>query len=225
MSFVQIVSFRTDHADELGALDQEWFATTRGRNTVLDQRMFVDRHDPRHHVVLVEFADDAAAKVNSELPETGAFAARLTELADGPVDYLDLEPTAEADVRHSLAAGLRHAMRVSFADPAVFAADCGFTGYWPHEVVRTSGLDALGEGLRAEAPGRDIERWDVVTTEHGFAVEYAYRTHGETSYLSVGLVLATVDDGLVSQLTVTCGGSWDADAEARILGATAGASA
>ena len=149
----------------------------------------------------------------------------MAELANGPVEYLDLEPFSEADLRRSLAAGLRHALQVSAADGAVFAEDCVLTGLWPHEVTRMHGREELAAGLLAEAPGRDVERWDVVTTENGFAVDYAYRTHGETSYLSVGLILAVVEDGLVSRATVTCGGSWDSDAEARILGAAAGASA
>ena len=225
MTFVQIISFRTDQGDQLGALDQEWFATTRGRNTVLDQRLFLDRNDPRHHLVLVEFADHASAMANSELPETGEFAGRLTELADGPVEYLDLEPFSDEDVGAAsrpvcaraarLGRGRRRLRRGLRADRAL--APRGHAHAWPRR------RSAPGSSPRPRAVTSSAGTSS--TTENGFAVDYAYRTHGETSYLSVGLVLAIVGGRAGLPATVTCGGSWDADAEARILGDAAGASA
>ena len=55
-------------------------------------------------------------------------------------------------------------------------------------------------------------------TDTGFVAEYRYRTDGPDSLLSQGVMLATVERGRISRILVTCGGSWDAAAEARILG-------
>jgi quinol monooxygenase YgiN len=222
MSFLQIVSYRTDHADRIAQLDLEWRAATHGRNHLLADHVYVDRQDPRHHVVLNEFADADSAAANSAMPETSAFAEEAATLVDGDIDYTDLELVLEGDVRHALAAAARREWEVSEATRSVFSDDVDGVGLWPHEVVHMRGRDVLAAGLAAEAPGRTFEQWDVTVTETGFAAEYRYRTHGATSLLSVGVVLATVTAGRISRIVITCGGSWTADDEARIFAQTAG---
>lgn len=222
MAFVQIISFRTDQYDELAALEQEWFDATEGKRTLLRQQSLVDRTDPRHHVLVAEFASHESAMENSNLPETDAIATRIAALTDG-AEFGDYDLVSEHDARRGLAAALRETMASSTLLPGTFRDDVAFEGLWPHAVVRGAGTVFLEGALREEAPARTIERWDVITTEAGFVVEYAYRTSGEVSHLSMGVTVATVEGGRISRMVTTCGGSWDAVAEAQILGTAANA--
>ena len=218
MSFVQIVSFRSDHVDRIAQLDLEWRAATQGRNHLLADHVYVDRHDPRHHVVVNEFADAASAAANSAMPETSAYAAQAASLVDGAIEYTDLDLVLEGDVRHALAAAVRRELETSEASSSVYADDVACVCHFPDTYLELDGRDTMAAGLQSEAPGRTFDQWDVTVTENGFVAEYRYRTHGETSLLSVGLVLATITAGRVSRLVTTCSGSWTSDDEERILG-------
>ncbi len=218
MTFVQIISFRTDRADRIAELDLEWRAATHGRNHLLEERLYIDRNDPRHHVAVAEFADAASADANASMPETTSFATEIAGLVEGEVEYTDLELVLEGDVRHALAASARRELEASEATGSVFADDVACVAHFPGALVEMSGRDEMAAGLQAEAPGRTFEQWDVTITETGFVAEYRYRTRGDTSLLSVGLVLATITQGRISRVVTTCSGSWTADDEARILG-------
>ena len=222
MGFIQIISFRTDRHEEFHAIEQEWLTATEGKRTTLRELTLVDRADPRHRVQVEEFASYESAMENSNLPETQAAAERFAALTDGGVEFTDLDVESEYDVRRTLADGLREAHVTSTAPPTVFAEDATFEGQFPHQVVRVDGRPAIQALLQGDAPSRTIERWDVDTTSNGFVVEYAYRTTGEPSYLSIGVIVGAVERGRISRLLVTCGGSWDAAAEASILGTGAG---
>jgi hypothetical protein len=218
MGFIQIISFRTDRHEEFHAVEQEWLAATEGKRTTLRELTLVDRADPRHRVQVEEFASYESAMENSNLPETQAAAERFTALTDNGVEFTDLDVESEYDVRRNLADGLRDALATSSAPGTVFAEDVAFEGQFPHQVRRDSGRAGLQTMLQEDAPARTIERWDVDTTSSGFVVEYTYRTTGEPSYLSIGVIVGTVERGRISRLLVTCAGSWDAAAEASILG-------
>ncbi len=222
MSFVQIVSFRSDHVDRLAQLDLEWRAATNGRNHLLADHVYVDRHDPRHHVVVNEFADAEAAAANSSMPETTAYAAEAAALVDGAIEYTDLDLVLEGDVRHALAAAVRREFETSEVSASVYADDVVCVCHFPGTYLELEGRDTMVAGLQSEAPGRTFDQWDVTVTETGFVAEYRYRTHGETSFLSVGLVLATITAGRVSRIVTTCSGSWTAEDEARIFAQSAG---
>jgi hypothetical protein len=217
MTFVQIVSFSTDHFDQFQPLEDRWKAATEGRRTLLRDQVYVDRGNPRHYLVVNEFESYESAMVNSGLPETSELAKAFGMLVDGAVEYTDLDLMTQADVRHQLAARLRQGMETTtFTDE--LAGDVVADAYFPDYVQRLSGPAALQDALAEEAPGREFDRWEIVTTENGFAGEYAYRTTGTaTSYLSIGTLLATVTAGRISHLIITCAGSWDADTESRIL--------
>ena len=222
MGFIQIISFRTDRHEEFHAIEQEWLAATEGRRTTLRELTLVDRADPRHRVQVEEFASYESAMENSNLPETHAAAQRFAALTDGGVEFTDLDVESEHDVRRTLADGLRDALATSSAPASLFADDVAFEGQFPHQVQHQSGRAAVEAVLREEAPGRTVERWDVETTGNGFVVEYTYRTNGEPSSLSIGVIVGAVERGRISRLLVTCAGSWDAAAEERILGTSAG---
>lgn len=124
----------------------------------------------------------------------------------------------------ALATTFRSDVEGSTATPSTYQTDVAFIGMFPDAIVRASGPDELARLLAHDAPGRTFDLWDVQPTPTGFAAEYAWRTTGATSYFSVGTVLATVTDGRISRVVCTCAGSWDAAAEAEILGVAAGAS-
>lgn len=221
MTFIQIVSFRTDRYAEFAPLETAWEAATQGRRTLLGYRALQDRNDPRHYVHLEEFSSYESAMVNSNLAETAQLAGTLTALADGPADFGDFDLIAERDERRNVADWLRESFQVGAAPGDVYADDIAFVGEFPDHVVRTDGPVAIARLLAAEAPGRTVERWDVTPTAAGFVVEYAYRTIGEATRYSRGVMVATLDGGRITRLLVTCAGSWDAADEQRILGTVA----
>jgi hypothetical protein len=157
--------------------------------------------------------------VNSHLPETSLQAEQAGALATGPVEFIDLEPVGPLFI--ACLDGLRSSIETSTAAAHTFADDVDMDMLVPHGRVRASGIAALEEGLRAEAPARDIEHWEVRPTGDGFVVEYAYRTKdvAEPS-LSAGILLATVVDGRISRLSLTCAGNWTAETEATVLAET-----
>ena len=219
MSFVQLVSFRTDRIDEFIAREQQWLAATDGRRTLLAGRLWVDRHDPRHYVSENVFASYESAMVNSALPETDAAARDFMTLSDEEVSFTDLDLVEEADDRIRLADAVRAALQTSTPDPAAFADDVVTEMMFPHHIGRQDGLEGMTAGLRDEAPMRTFDRWDVVPTDTGFVAEYAYRTGGtDDPRLSVGVILATIHGGRIARLLVTCAGAWTAADEARIYG-------
>jgi hypothetical protein len=219
MSFVQLVSFHTDRIDAFMAREEQWRADTDGKRTLLADRLWVDRHDPRHFVSENVFSSYESAMVNSALPETDAAARDFMTIADGAVTFTDLDLLGEADDRVRLSEAARTTFETSTPVASAFAEDVVTDLMFPHHLGRTEGIAAFTAALRDEAPMRTVERWDSVPTDAGFVVEYAYRTGGsEESYLSVGVVLASVTGGRISGVLVTCAGAWDAAAEARIYG-------
>ncbi len=225
MSFIQIEDLHTDHIAEINELGDQWRRDTAGRRTLLSDRVYVDRNDPTHYVAINEFASYESAMVNSGLPETDAIAARFAALVTGDVAYVDLDLVAAHDARTEVADVLRRDLERSALTPSAYADDVRFDGMFPQALVRVTGPDAVTALLVDDAPARTIETWDVQPTPHGFALEYSWRTAGETSYFSVGTVLATVTDGRISRILCTCAGSWDSAAEAAIMGGVTAGSA
>ncbi|WP_182376053.1 hypothetical protein [Nocardioides sp. WS12] len=219
MSFIQIEDLHTDHIAEISDLGDQWRRDTAGRRTLLGDRVYVDRNDPTHYVAINEFASYESAMVNSALPETDAIAARFAALVTGDVAYLDLDLVAAHDARTELADVFRRDVERSALTSSAYADDVLFEGMFPQALVRATGPEAVTALLVEDAPGRTIETWEVQPTPTGFVLEYSWRTTGETSYFSVGAVLATVTDGRISRILCTCAGSWDQATEAAVMGA------
>ncbi len=221
MTFVQIISMHTDRFDEMAAAEADWKAATEGRRTLLAEHAYVDRHDPRHYVVVNEFESYEQAMINSDLPETTALAGFLGTLADGPADFLDLELIEAGDQRRVLAAQLRHAMETSGSDLVagdLVTDDVVIDAQFPQTLIHGVGAEGFAQMMASESPARTVEQWDCTTTERGFVVEYSYRTIGnEVDTRSDGVLVATVTGGRISRLLVTCAGSWTPEAEATIL--------
>jgi hypothetical protein len=87
MAFIQIIEFTTTNIDDIG----EWEALTGGRRTAERATFTRDRDRPDRYVQIVEFPSFDDARVNSALPETAAFAERLAQLCDGPIEFRDLD--------------------------------------------------------------------------------------------------------------------------------------
>ncbi len=225
MTFVQLVMFHADDVAPLVAAEEAWLAATAGRRTLQRAVLYRDLHDPGRYVAYNAFADRDAAAVNSALPETDALAGRLAATFGQPT-FTDLESIGEPwDASTELADRFRAFMETSGAvNVDILAEDVEGTAWFPHRVGRFPGAAALVAALREEAPSRSFDRYDRQPTRDGFLVHYAYRTQAtgdQPSYLSVGLIAATVGGGVVTEVTITCAGSWDAQREAEILDRTA----
>ncbi len=220
MSFIQIQDLHTDRFAEIDELAAQWRADTVGRRTLRSEQVYVDRTDPTHYVVVAAFDSYESAMVNSALPETDAFAAKLGPLVTGEVAFLDLDQVPAADERTELAATFRADVERSATMASAYTDDVVFTGMFPNALVHATGAGELGGLLAQDGPGHTFDTWDVQPTPTGFVAEYAWRTTGSPSYLSVGTVLATVTGGRISRVLCTCAGSWDAAAEATITGAS-----
>ena len=91
MTFVQIIEIPTARLGEVEALMEEWVTKTEGRRSASRSLLTQDRDRPGTYVQVVEFPSYEEAMANSDLPETGDFAGRLTALCDGPPSFRNLD--------------------------------------------------------------------------------------------------------------------------------------
>ena len=93
MSFIQIIEYRTSRIDELAELMDEWLAETEGKRSATRSTQAQDRENPGTYVQIVEFPSYEAAMENSDRPETGEFAAKMSALCDGTPTFRNLDVT------------------------------------------------------------------------------------------------------------------------------------
>ena len=93
MSFIQIIEYRTSRFDELAALMDEWLAETEGKRSATRSTQAQDRESPGTYVQIVEFPSYEAAMENSDRPETGEFAAKMSALCDGAPTFRNFDVT------------------------------------------------------------------------------------------------------------------------------------
>ena len=91
MTFIQIIEGHTTRGDEIEAAVAELEASTEGRYTVRRSIRTQDRDDPTRFMTIVFFDSYESAMENSNLPETGEFAAKLGGLIDGPPTFYNLD--------------------------------------------------------------------------------------------------------------------------------------
>jgi hypothetical protein len=96
MTFVQIIEMTTTKASEIEELTNGWIAATEGRRSARRSLLTKDRERPDTYVQVVEFPSYEEAMANSALPETTAFAEKLSALcSSGPTfRNLDLASTS-----------------------------------------------------------------------------------------------------------------------------------
>jgi quinol monooxygenase YgiN len=89
--YTQILEIVTHHLPEVESLAAQWSAETEGRRTAVRSTTAQDLDRADAYLMMVDFPDAAAAKANSELPETREFAHQLAALCDAPIGYRNLD--------------------------------------------------------------------------------------------------------------------------------------
>ena len=94
--FVQIIEYRTAKPDEVSAL-MEQFRKEREASgdgpAPTGGMTCADRDEAGRYFAIVQFASYEEAMENSNRADTGEFAAKMTELCDGPPKFLNLDLT------------------------------------------------------------------------------------------------------------------------------------
>lgn len=91
MTFIQIIEYKTSKFDELSAALDGWLAATEGKRAATRGVQTKDRDIANTYVEIVEFPSYEDAMANSNLPETGEFAAKIASLCDSPPSFRNLE--------------------------------------------------------------------------------------------------------------------------------------
>jgi quinol monooxygenase YgiN len=91
MTFVQIIEMTTTKAAEVEELMNGWMAATEGRRSARRSLLTKDRDRPDTYVQVVEFPSYEEAMANSALPETAAFAEKLSALCTSGPAFRNLD--------------------------------------------------------------------------------------------------------------------------------------
>lgn len=91
MAFIQIIEVTTTRLDEIQTLMDEWVTKTEGKRKAHRSTLTADRDRPNSYIEIVEFTSYEEAMANSNLPETGEFAEKLTKLCDAPPTFRNLD--------------------------------------------------------------------------------------------------------------------------------------
>lgn len=91
MTFVQIIEMTTTKACEIEELTNGWIAATEGRRSARRSLLTKDRERPDTYVQVVEFPSCEEAMANSALPETTAFAEKLSALCSSGPTFRNLD--------------------------------------------------------------------------------------------------------------------------------------
>lgn len=95
MSFIQIIEYRTSRIDEFNALLDGWLEATQGKRAATRGVQTKDRDADNTYLQIVEFPSHEDAMANSDLPETGEFAAKLAQLCEAPPSFRNLDVLRE----------------------------------------------------------------------------------------------------------------------------------
>jgi hypothetical protein len=98
VAFIQIIEYSTSKPDEIEKLDDEWIAATKGKRSASKVTRVADRDNPGRYFQIVEFPSYEAAMKNSQMPETGEMAAKITALVDGEPTFYNLDVVKTLDL-------------------------------------------------------------------------------------------------------------------------------
>jgi hypothetical protein len=88
MSFVQTISFRSYHEEQVKKLLVDWEAAEKGRSPGYQRSWLLkDRDRESTYLLSVEFSSYEDAMRNSERSETGAWADKLRHAVEGELGY------------------------------------------------------------------------------------------------------------------------------------------
>jgi hypothetical protein len=91
MTFVQIIEMTTTRAPEIEELMNGWMTATAGRRSARRSLLTKARDRPDTYVQVVEFPSYEEAMANSALPETTAFAEKLSALCTSGPTFRNLD--------------------------------------------------------------------------------------------------------------------------------------
>ena len=91
MSFIQIIEYETDRADEMMALGEAQMAEAPEAPPGFRLAVTQDRDNPNRYLTIVEFASYEEAMQNSARPETDEFARRMAALCTSGPRYYNLD--------------------------------------------------------------------------------------------------------------------------------------
>jgi hypothetical protein len=98
MKFAQIIEFRTTRIDEFNAEFDAWMTRTEGRRIPHHAVLRSDRDADDVYLLTVEFASYEQGMENSSRPETGEFAAFLSDISESPLTFRNLDVLREEDL-------------------------------------------------------------------------------------------------------------------------------
>ncbi|MFJ8696437.1 ester cyclase [Streptomyces roseolilacinus] len=102
MTFVQVIDCRTQQADALNHLMDDWVEATRGKRTATHSIVGKDRADASHVVEIVEFPSYEEAMRNSHLPETDRIYREMVALCEGEPSFTDLDVVRDEQLNKAL---------------------------------------------------------------------------------------------------------------------------
>jgi hypothetical protein len=98
--FVQIIEYRTQKPDEIGALMDEFQKTRESSGDgprPVRGITCADRDEPGRYFAIVEFASYEDAMANSQRADTTEFSEKMMELCDGPGKFYNLDVVQDMD--------------------------------------------------------------------------------------------------------------------------------
>jgi hypothetical protein len=98
MKFAQIIEFTTSRIDEFNANLDLWMAKSEGHRIPHRAVLRRDRDADNVYLLMVEFASYEQGMENSSRPETGEFAAFLSEISEGDLRFRNLDVLREDDL-------------------------------------------------------------------------------------------------------------------------------
>lgn len=91
MGFIQMIEYKTTKIDEFNVALDAWLEKTKGKRAAIRGTQTRDRDAEHTYVQIVEFPSYEDAMANSDLAETGEFAAQLMSVCDGPPTFRNLD--------------------------------------------------------------------------------------------------------------------------------------
>jgi hypothetical protein len=81
----------TTKVEKIQAMEEEWLKATEGKRTLRRSILCRDRNDANRYLVLAFFDSPESAAINSDLPETAAFANQTNAIVDSPLIFHDFD--------------------------------------------------------------------------------------------------------------------------------------
>ena len=97
MKFIQMIEYKTSQPEEVSAATDEFLAQTEGKRAAGNGYICRHREKDDHYVNVIVFPSYAEAMRNNQLPETQAFAEKMTKLCDGDVTFHNLDVVRAMD--------------------------------------------------------------------------------------------------------------------------------